>query len=421
MVASIPGQTIGVNVFTDKLVGALSLTRTEVSLAYLIGTTASGFLLGFAGKIYDVIGSRRLIVVSSFGLGLSLFYMSQVDYMPKLAGKLLGQGADMWWLFMIGLTFGFFLIRFTGQGFVTMAGRNMVGKWWKYHRGKVLPFSGICVSVCFSLAPNVFNFLIEKFEWRMAWQLLGLALCVYAVWAWLVFRDNPEECDLSVDAGIPPGSKQKDDPEFSVVKDLNRGEALRVFGFYVFCGIFALQALYNTAYTFHIVSIADEISVAKDRILNLFIVIAILGGSISITIGWLSDKYRLKYFAAFMASGMILSSTALLFRPEDLMIPAMTLGMAITGGSFGTVSGAFLPRYFGVKHLGAISGVFMSTMIIASAIGPYLFSQLRDLYGSYDPAYWATLIVATLLFISSFWANNPQRKLEKRALHKYER
>ena len=45
-------------------------------------------------------------------------------------------------LLVASLTVGFFLIRFTGQGFVTMAGRNMVAKWWEYHRGKVFAIYG---------------------------------------------------------------------------------------------------------------------------------------------------------------------------------------------------------------------------------------------------------------------------------------
>ncbi len=413
MIASIPGQTIGVNVFTEKLIEVLGITRSDVSFAYLIGTTTSGFLLIWAGRLYDILGSRKLIALSSIGLGLSLCYMSQVDFVPKLLASHFGAEGHLRLLFIISLILGFFLIRFWGQGLVTMAGRNMVGKWWKYHRGKVLPFSGICVSVCFSLAPNVFNALIEWVDWRAAWQILGGALALgFALWGWLVFRDNPEECHLSVDAGIPPGEKQKDDPEFSVVRDFTRKEAMSCFAFYIFCGVFALQAAYNTAYTFHVISVSEEIGMSKAKILNLFILMAVIGGGISIVVGWMSDKYRLKYFAGFMASGMAVSSFGLITQIPGLMPVLLTVGMAITGGCFGTVSGAFLPRYFGLTHLGAISGVMMSTMIISSAIGPYAFSKLRDIFGSYQPAYWATLVIAISLVISSFWANNPQRKIK---------
>ena len=39
---SIPGQTMGFSVFTDVLMKELGLSRVELSLAYCIGTVASG-------------------------------------------------------------------------------------------------------------------------------------------------------------------------------------------------------------------------------------------------------------------------------------------------------------------------------------------------------------------------------------------
>ena len=87
--------------------------------------------------------------------------------------------------------------------------------------------------------------------------------------------------------------------------------------------------------------------------------------------------------------------------------------MSITSGCFGPISGAFIARYYGVSHIGAISGVFMSSMIIASATGPLLFSYCKDYTGSYFAAFVATLIGAIALVIASFWADNPQRKLKR--------
>jgi MFS family permease len=414
MIASIPGQTIGVNVFADELIGALKLTRTEVSLSYLVGTALSGCVMTFAGRLYDSLGARRMIVFSTTGLGVSLFYMSRVDYLPKLIDRKFGDDVPAEIVLIAGLALGFFLIRLTGQGFIMMAGRNVLAKWWKYHRGKVLPITGIGVTICFSLAPRFFDHLIEQFDWRVAWQILGLALFIFAVFFWLVFRDNPEECGLSVDAGIPPSDGQKNDPELFTVKDLSLKEALGQLSFYVVSGVFALQALYTTAYTFHVVSIAQEIGVEKSLILNLFLYIAVLGAVISIVIGWLSDRFRLKYFVAVMAFGMSLSSAALFWRPEYAMFPLLILGMAISTAGFGTVSGVFVPRYFGIRHIGAISGVVTSIMVMASAIGPYLFSQLRDRYGSYDTAYAFTLVSALSLLICCFWADSPQHSIAAR-------
>ena len=65
IVASVPGQTMGVSVFTDHLLGATGLSRLELSNAYLIGTVVSGLALPFGGSWLDRWGARRTIVATS--------------------------------------------------------------------------------------------------------------------------------------------------------------------------------------------------------------------------------------------------------------------------------------------------------------------------------------------------------------------
>ena len=48
MLMSGPGQTIGVSAFTDDLVDNLHISRFQLSIAYMIGTVASSFLIGRA-------------------------------------------------------------------------------------------------------------------------------------------------------------------------------------------------------------------------------------------------------------------------------------------------------------------------------------------------------------------------------------
>ena len=50
---SIPGQTMGFSVFTDILIKELGLSRVELSLAYCLGTVASGFSLPWMGRVLD--------------------------------------------------------------------------------------------------------------------------------------------------------------------------------------------------------------------------------------------------------------------------------------------------------------------------------------------------------------------------------
>ncbi|WP_391540782.1 MFS transporter [Halomicronema hongdechloris] len=68
---------------------------------------------------------------------------------------------------------------------------------------------------------------------------------------------------------------------------------------------------------------------------------------------------------------------------EPLRLVAIA-GLGVSGGCFGTLSTVTMPRYFGRQHLGAIAGVEMMTLVIASAIGPSLLALFNNWFGSYQ-------------------------------------
>jgi len=73
------------------------------------------------------------------------------------------------------------------------------------------------------------------------------------------------------------------------------------------------------------------------------------------------------------------------------------------------------PRFFGRKHLGAISGVNMSTMVLASAMAPVMFAKAYELTGSYREVIavcWSMPIAVILLALT---AENPQEKISVEA------
>jgi hypothetical protein len=67
VIFSLPGQTIGLAVFTNSLIDVLALSRTELSIAYLLGTVISSLFLARAGRWYDILGGRVMIPIASVG------------------------------------------------------------------------------------------------------------------------------------------------------------------------------------------------------------------------------------------------------------------------------------------------------------------------------------------------------------------
>ena len=106
-----------------------------------------------------------------------------------------------------------------------------------------------------------------------------------------------------------------------------------------------------------------------------------------------------------------MAALGMLFLNESVGVPAYVIGNGIASGGFVSLTGIVFPRFYGRLHLGAISGVNMSTMVIGSGLGPMLFGLCQHLTGTYKEILIASIIVPTLLAVFSLKADNPQRKL----------
>jgi hypothetical protein len=72
VLASIPGQTMGVSVFTDHFIEHLQLSRVRISTAYMIGTLTSSLVIPRAGVFYDRMGARLTASIAAISLALFL-------------------------------------------------------------------------------------------------------------------------------------------------------------------------------------------------------------------------------------------------------------------------------------------------------------------------------------------------------------
>uniref|UniRef100_UPI003567266F MFS transporter n=1 Tax=Pontiella sp. TaxID=2837462 RepID=UPI003567266F len=165
---SVPGQTTGVSAFIEPLIEDLGIGRFELSVAYMVGTFSSSFLLTPAGKLFDRIGARWMGFGSCFALGIVLLLLSQVDHLVRPLEKIVPETYALSGL----LAFLFLLLRLSGQGVLTMSSRNMVMKWFDHHRGLASGISGAAVAFGFSYAPALFSRIIAKQGWSGTWLLL---------------------------------------------------------------------------------------------------------------------------------------------------------------------------------------------------------------------------------------------------------
>lgn len=409
---SMPGQTIGVSVFTDHLIEALQIGRVNLSSAYMVGTILSGFFIPFAGRMYDRYGVRPIILIAGIMMGITLMYLSNIVEMTLFTSRIFSF-IDPAVLAFLLITAGFFSLRFFGQGVLTMASRNMVMKWFDKKRGFANAILGITISFGFSYSPQVIDKLIQSFSWQTTWQLLGLVSIGFVFFAFVFFRDNPGMYGL-----MPDGKKKKkkkdegknSEPHPPLLKEYNLKEAKATYSFWIFNLSLALQALYITAFTFHVISIFNVNGYDHRDAITIFLPSSVVAVSFHFFGSWLSDYLRLKYFLLLQVFGMLISMSALIFLDLSPVFRwVLITGNGVMQGMFGVLSAVVWPRFFGLKHLGAISGYSMGWMVVASAIGPFMFSISYRLTGHYDIAIGVCILIAIILFILGLKADNVNR------------
>ena len=407
---SIPGQTMGVSVFTDNLIDDLGISRNNLSLAYLFGTLGSGLMITRAGKLYDKHGARVMAFISGVMLGTMLVFLTRID-------RLVDAMQNMKWLSPAFATFvflaiGFWGIRFFGQGLLTMVSRNMVMKWFNKRRGMANAVLGIFTALGFSVAPKVLSQVIERLEWRGAWILLAILVgIIFAVFVLLIYRDNPEGCGCEADGKLPLKQRRKRPPSLPD-RDFSLREARKTTAFWAFTLALSLSALYISGLTFHIVSVFETAGLTKAKGIGIFIPTSIIAVVVQFVCSYASDYIRLKYLLIFFMVGMISTTFGLTILGNHPMSYGVIMGgNGILWGLWSVLIGVTWPRFYGLKNLGAISGYSLSWTVIGSALGPYLFSLSADLTGSYDLVAWVCVGLSILLLLLSFKADNPNEIL----------
>ncbi len=405
-VMTVPGQTVGVSVFTDFLIEELRLSRVDLSLAYMIGTVGSALLLSKAGRVYDRRGVRIVGTAVIVMLGLLLLILSQADSIVAGLAKVLGlalQGA----IAFCFMSVGFFALRFLAQGVLSLLARNMVMKWFDARRGFVNGILGLCVSFGFSYSPRVLNAMIEQYTWKGTWKLLGLFIGIgFAVVFLLLARDNPAECGLEPDGSRPVDRKKRgivSHPE----RDFTLAEAKRCYTFWIYTLVIALCGFHITGLTFHVVSIFAEVGMDRAAAVSIFFPASVISVSLNFILNWASDHIKLKYVLIVGVVGLLVSAAGLVFLGPPLTVALLIAGNGIVFGAYGVVSTVTWPRFFGATHLGAISGFGMGWMVGGSAVGPYLFSLSLRYTGSYVGAGYFSFGTAALLLALALRAERP--------------
>ncbi len=392
MVMTIPGQTVGVSVFLDKLIADLNLSRSVVSLMYTFGTLGGALVLPFVGRFIDRRGPRRAVTLIAALFALACVIMGSV------------QG-------LVTLLLGFFLIRSLGQGALSLVSLHVINLWFVRRRGLAVGLAGVGMAAGTALFPLFIEFLINQAGWRLAYALLGglVAITILPLGA-LLYRERPERFGLAPD-GQAAASDEMETSELS----LTLVEARRTPSFWLFAiGGFCIAGL-STALIFHHYSIMDARGLDRAVAAQLFVPLGAVMAIANLLTGILMDRLPPRLLLSAM---LLLLSTALFLAmrvtsPRLVLLYGGILGLA--QGMQGAIGSGVYAHLFGRLQLGAIKGLATTVSVMGAAIGPFLFALGLERFDSYGPVLLLAALLPLLLALGAPFVQ-PPHKMDRQAI-----
>ncbi len=358
----------------DDLGWSTAMTTGATSL-YLV---VHGALAIVMGHLSDKYGPRWVVTIGTLLIALGYILISQVS--------------APWHLYMcFGVLVGI------GMGAAYVPPLATVTKWFVVRRGLVLGIVAAGVGMGQVILPPLLKYLIDVFDWRDVFVILGVITCVFGVPAALMLRNPP---DGSLNANVEnSGESQGDWPV---------GKAIRTSSFWLLMGVFVALVFGTNIVMTHMVAHIEYNGfdpVPAALTLTLIGVSGIFGRIIS---GGGADIFGNRAMVAICLSLQVLVFGALIWIDQ-------LWSFYLIGVIYGLGYGGILPlvikmssEFFGTTSAGAIFGILLFGASIGGAIGVPLAGHIYDVTEDYALAFLIAMVVIVVAFIINLVLKPPR-------------
>ena len=388
-------------VFIYHLGNEMGWSRSAlVGVATLARLPEAG-LAPFVGSFVDRHGSRNVLLVGSFIVGIALILLATVQEIWQLylyKGVLLALGVALTSPLVFGIT---------------------VNNWFVEKRGRVTGFIRMGDTIGTIAMPVIAALLIETLGWRWAFALLGIGAVVVLAPTSRLFHRRPEDLGLLPDGAAVDGGEPKPRSERAEARRAellaadvvwSRREAIRTPTLWALVFAYGLAAMGVVSMNLHLVPYVQE--------LGYSITVAAAAVSARGFIGFVSNPLwgllieRVSVQPAG-AGAFLLAAAAMgvfLLPNSELSLGAALLIFGLASTGFYTLNDVIWANFFGRISLGTVRGIAHPITAAFSALGPLAVGLLYDGTGGYRVA-WIVLLVGFLAAAGLILtARRPRRK-----------
>lgn len=353
----------------------IALSETFFSLAYTLGTLLASFCLPlvicFLGQSFQLRKSFQYAYLW-FSISLVLILVLANSSIVAIFSFIL-------------LVIAYLGLRLCGQGLLPALTRTYTASVCEDRRCAWVGTLHTTSVVCFG---GFFLFVLAQLDFFKFWnRILVFLVILFVLFAVKMSKFLPQIQSLSAKSFKSFGFVLKNFPG--------------VFNFGVL--MIALHNLQATAIAFHLSDFAKEHAIPLTVIFKFFLPIGLLELLFNPLIAWIYGRYRSKFLLMGIVVNLILLNVSIIFLSSTLGKITFVLICAL-GWSFNHILSYSLPAWSLSKEQHAIGYATLGGYIsFFSAMGPFAYSCLATLTGTYLAANNIILLANGCILLASLW------------------
>jgi MFS family permease len=361
-------------VFYAPLIEEFGWTRAQVTAGFAISILFIGPIFGIStGFLIDRLGPRRILLTGLLLAGVAF----------------IGYG----WMHALWVYYLFYFLQTAGY---VVAGpipnQVLISNWFSRFRGRAMALAYVGIGIGGAIAPVAAEFLISRVGWRWAMRAIAAAILLLLFpLTYKLVRNRPSDLGLLPD-GVERPPQEESVPVhlagFSSLSAVLRTSAFWLIAVGSFLSIGAVGGVIQ-----HLVLFLRDNGFTSETaatVLSVLLVSSIAG---RITMGWAADRFPKKYVmlaaCLFVAGGVPLLFSPDLSRMAYLFAVVFGFGM---GADYMMIP-LITAECFGLRSLGRIMGIIITTDSLGQAFAPVVVGHIYDVRGSYG---WAFILLTAM-------------------------
>jgi MFS family permease len=352
--AALPFYTFGV--FVGSLETAFGWTRSELSLAGLLGTLTTVSCAPMVGSLVDRYGVRAPAAVGLAGVAAMFAALSFMQ----------GSFALYCGIVIIGAAIG---LASTPLSFT-----RIVNEQFNAARGMALGLTLAGTGLTAALGPSLTAAFVVEHGWRAGYRMLALTVLVIAPLVLLLLGRRRSEA---------PGTLNST-PSLPTTR-ITLGEALKQPVFRLLLAAFTVLSVGVCGYVVHMIPMLTDggMEITSAAAIQGSLGVAVIAGRVAV--GALVDRFFAPRVAACVITITALGMVMLALAGPSVAAPAaFAIGFAL--GAEVDLIGYLTARYFGMASYGRLYGLLYGWFVLGAGVSPLLIAWLQERSGNYDGA-----------------------------------